>query len=249
MTQQTDDLSGASQPGLPAQASVVREMVLDTQAAPVSAYRIIRTNETDAYDGTEEREFTVPPRSPDSYAGTSRKAAKLSIAAAPLEVFSDLKSLVASLTADKTMIAHKPPITTDATSDRVAEEQRNIRVRAWLYAASKEADNDFHLIIGSDPQAKPITCMTMELSGLPPSRSRSYRKLKQARDAFKQFFGTQLPGMTYDFYNPPIPVELEGSLFFDMTHAKGQKPGPQSLRPFIPTIWEVHPITSMKFEP
>lgn len=249
MTQQTDDSSSASQPGLPAQASVVREMVLDTEAAPVSAYRIIRTNETDAYDNTEEREFTVAPRSPDSYAGTSRKTAKLSVANAPIEAFSDLKSLVASLTPDKVMIVHKPPITTGATSDRVAEEKRNVRVRAWLYAASKEADNDFHLIIGSDPKAKPITCLTMELSGLPPSRSASYRKLKAARDAFKQFFGTQLPGTTYDFYNPPIPVEIEGSLFFDMTHSTGQRPGPQSLKPFIPTIWEVHPITSIKLEP
>lgn len=249
MTQQSEDQAGAGQSGLPAPASVVREMVLDTEAAPVSAYRIIRTNETDAYDNTEEREFTVPPRTPDSYAGTSRKAAKLSIADASLETFSDLKSLVASLTPDNAMIAHQPRIRTDATSNRVAEEKRNVRVRAWLYAASKEADNDFHLIIGSDPQAKPITCMTMELSGLPPSRSASYRKLKQARDAFKQFFGTQVPGMTYDFYNPPIPVEIEGSLFFDMTHSTGQRPGPVSLRPFIPTIWEVHPITRMKFEP
>ncbi len=249
MTQQSDDASSTSHPGLPAPASVVREMILDTEAAPVSAYRIIRTNETDAYD-SEERDFTAtPPRSPDTYAGNARKAAKLSVAGAPVEAFSDLKSLVASFTPDKTMIVHQPPITTSPTSDRVAEEKRNVRVRAWLYAASKEADNDFHLIIGSDPTARPPTCMTMELSGLPPSRSRSYRKLKQARDAFKQFFGNQLPGQTYDFYNPPIPVEIEGSLFFDMTHAQGQRPGPKSLRPFIPTIWEVHPITSIKFEP
>ena len=244
MTQPTDAPSA-----LPAPASVVREMVLDTEAAPVAAYRIIRTTETDAYDGTV-RDFTAtPPRSPDAYAGNARKAAKISLADAPIEAFSDLKALVASLTPDKAMIAHKPRITTDAASDRVAEERRNVRVRAWLYAASKEADNDFHLIIGSDPGAKPITCMTMELSGLPPSRSRAYRKLKAARDAFKQFFGTQLPGTTYDFYTPPIPVEIEGSLFFDMTHSSGQRPGPQSLRPFIPTIWEVHPITRMTFEP
>ena len=55
--------------------------------------------------------------------------------------------------------------------------------------------------------------------------------------------------MTYDFYDPPIPIQVEGSLFFDMSHATGQRPGPQSLKSRMPTIWEVHPISSITFEP
>jgi hypothetical protein len=43
--------------------------------------------------------------------------------------------------------------------------------------------------------------------------------------------------------------EIEGSLFFDITHATGGHPGPQDLRPHIPTIWEVHPVTNIVFEP
>jgi hypothetical protein len=53
----------------------------------------------------------------------------------------------------------------------------------------------------------------------------------------------------YDFYKPPIPVVVEGSLFFDMTHSTGGKPGPSKLKANIPTIWEVHPISQMKLEP
>jgi len=92
----------------------------------------------------------------------------------------------------------------------------------------------------------------MELSGLPPSSSASFKKLKAVRDAFKKFFNDNfegnLPGLSYDFYDPPIAVEVEGSLFFDMTHATGSRPGPKSLKSRMPVIWEVHPISKMTFE-
>jgi hypothetical protein len=73
--------------------------------------------------------------------------------------------------------------------------------------------------------------------------------LKKTRDNYKSFFSNNLPGLTYDFYDPPIPMEVEGSMFFDMSHAEGSKPGPKSLRSKIPTIWEIHPISKIVFEP
>jgi hypothetical protein len=94
--------------------------------------------------------------------------------------------------------------------------------------------------------------MTMELSGLPPQSHPSYKKLKAARDAYKDFFANHpdgMPGKSYDFYDPPIPVEIEGSLFWDASHVKGTRPGPQSLKSRMPTIWEVHPISKIIFEP
>jgi hypothetical protein len=147
------------------------------------------------------------------------------------------------------MKKHKPPITTGADSGRVAEEERNVRLKAFLYAASREADNDFHLILGRDAAEEPHVYMTAEVSGLPPHASASFATLDGARQSFKDFFGNDLPGTTYDFYDPPIPVEVEGSLFFDMSHANGQGPGPASLRADIPTIWEIHPISKITFEP
>jgi hypothetical protein len=125
-------------------------------------------------------------------------------------------------------------------------------VTCYLYAASKESDNDFHLILGRAP-GLPQLYMTMELTGLPPSTSDDFATLKGVRDSFKSFFGTDgqdaLPGPGFDFYNPPIPVQVQGSLFFDQAHVEGTPPGPQSLRPNMPVIWEVHPITRMVFEP
>jgi hypothetical protein len=76
--------------------------------------------------------------------------------------------------------------------------------------------------------------------------------LQAARDAFKAFFnnraGGSLPGTTYDFYDPPVAVTVEGSLFFDITHVSGSRPGPASLKSRMPVIWEVHPISKIVFK-
>ena len=193
----------------------------------------------------------APPAIPKSefFQGTARKAAKLAVANAPVVTFNDLKDLIATLPAKQSMVNHTPPITTQADSGRVSEENRNVRVLCWLYAASQESDNDYHLILGRAPGATPPRFMTMELSGLPPVSAASFPVLKGARDAYNNFFGSSRPGVGYDFYPTPIPVRIEGSLFFDMTHATGTPPGPSSLRPNMPTIWEVHPITKIDFEP
>ena len=240
---------------LPARRPAVRTRLASaaaTTAAP--AYRIIRTNEVDPYDKpipkTAVPSFAATAAGPpgDDFKGTSRKVAKLSLATAGTEKFQDVKDLIATLAAEKGMIKHKPKITTDKDSDRVAEEKRNVQVRAFLYAASREDDNDYHLIVGRKPAASP-TFMTVEISGLPPKSSKHHAKLKAARDAYTKFFKDGLPGPSYDFYDPPIPVELTGSLFFDMSHATGGRPGPKKLRPNIPTIWEIHPISKVVFEP
>lgn len=193
--------------------------------------------------------FSVAAVGGDAFSGTARKAAKLSVANAPMEAFDDLQALIASLPPETQMVNHVPPIQTTATSNRVIEEKRNVHIRVFLYAASKENDNDFHLILGRAPGSSPALYLTMELSGLPSAGSASFAKLKAARNAFKTFFGSDLPKSSYDFYTPPIPVEIEGSLFFDASHSSGQRPGPVSLRPKMPVIWEVHPISKIVFEP
>jgi len=185
----------------------------------------------------------------DDFAGTSRKASKLSIPDGPVKKFADLKDLMDSLPDDQDMIHHQPPIKDNATSRRTAEEKRNVRVDVFLYAASREDDNDFHLIIGRDPDAEGDELyMTAELSGLPPAGSPSSAKLKAARKSFKDFFADDLPGSKYDFYDPPIPVQIEGPIFFDITHAHGGRPGPKSLRAHMPTIWEIHAISKITFD-
>jgi hypothetical protein len=231
-------------------------------------YRILKTTETDSYEktptavalakvlkGTKAPDPTAiatavkgkPPTS-ESFAGKDRKIAKLSIASAPMQNYADVSSLIASLPSVDEMVKLNIPTTPD--SNRVAQEERNVHVQGFLYASSREADNDFHLIVGDDPNAAQEMYMTMEVSGLPPANSPAFPPLNAARNSFKQFFGANnLPGAGYHFYQPPIPVVVEGSLFFDATHSTGQAPGPPSLKSRMPTIFEVHPVTSIKLGP
>ena len=234
-------------------ASPEAQALAESGQAP--AFRIIRTNEVDGYEKAATTQETLSAAlaeaAPvgDKFSGTQRKAAKLSIAAAPTKTYADVRSLVNSLVPDADMANRTPKISKAATSNRVAEEKRNVRVKAWLYAASRENDNDYHLILGRDPKKSPEVYMTMELSGLPPANAASFDKLKAARDAYKAFFAADLPGLTYDFYDPPIPVRVEGSLFWDASHATGTRPGPKSLKSRMPVVWEVHPITKIVFNP
>ena len=243
--------------GLPAKDSIIK-IIEPTKglAAAGPTFTIIRTNEVDEYEDvvTTAAGLAAAKKKAkgDNFGGTARKAAKLSFAAADTEEFSDLRDLVESLVPDSKMKNKSPKIPTTATSNRVKEEKRNIRVPVFLYAASREDDNDYHLILGRDPEVAPELYMTMELSGLPPANSSSFNKLKAVRDVFKKFFKDNLdgnlPGTSYDFYDPPIPVTVEGSLFWDASHASGSRPGPKSLKSRMPVVWEVHPIRRMDFE-
>jgi hypothetical protein len=248
--------------GLPARDSIIsvtEPIAVAATGAAVTGpkYRIIHTNEVDDYEKAAESPAAFAAAAAampkgDKFTGKDRRAAKLSIPSAKTENFKDLKNLIRSLTKEQKMTEHEPPIPRGEKSDRVKEEKRNVHVNAWIYAASRENDNDYHLIIGRNPKAAPEMYMTMELSGLPSSSSASFKKLKAARDAFKKFYddnlGGNLPGLSYDFPDPPIPVAIDGALFFDITHAKGTRPGPKSLKSRMPVIWEVHPITKMVFE-
>ena len=236
--------------GLPAKDSIIG-------VTQTPKFRILHTEEVDRYEkgatgGVLAGEALKAAPSGDNFAGTDRKAAKLSVSSATIEKFKDVKDVIGSLPPESKMKNHKPKIATGATSGRVKEEERNVHVDAFIYAASREADNDFHLIVGRDPSAKPEMYITMELGGLPPSTNSSFAQLQAARTAFKDFFdnkaGGALPGTSYDFYDPPLAVTVEGSLFFDMTHATGSRPGPASLKSRMPVIWEVHPISSIVFK-
>jgi len=240
----------AHRAGLPARDSIVG--ITETPKL-----RIIHTQEADRYDegavgfGMASAAPEAAPRG-DNYVGTDRRAAKLSIATGKMEMFQDVKDVIDSLVPEAKMKAHNPKIEITAASGRVKEEQRNVHVNVFIYAASHESDNDFHLIVGRDPNAAPEMYMTMEVSGLPPAAAASFRQLQEARNSYKDFFdreaGGKLPGSTYDFYDPPIAVTVEGSLFFDMTHTTGSRPGPASLKSRMPVIWEIHPVTKITFQ-
>ena len=217
------------------------------QTVSPPTFRILRTNELDPYEKAKSHATIAASAvalAGDDFGGSDRKKAKLSISNAPLENFDDLSALLDSLPSDAKMAKHVPKITTAPASDRVDEEKRNVSVKVWLYAASRESDNDFHIILGRDPAGPTRRYMNAEVSGLPPANNAAGPQLATARNSFKATVQQQTPGLGYDFYDPPIPLTVQGSLFFDMTHAKSsKKPGPSSAKP--QTIWEIHPITSI----
>ncbi|HEU0016207.1 MAG TPA: hypothetical protein VFQ45_21185 [Longimicrobium sp.] len=248
----------------PSPETIVDEFTLVSPPSPAAfaerrergilAYRVLRTTQVDEYEEAVTRSAVLAEREVlvergDDFRGTARRAAKIAIARAETERFADVRELIASLPPDREMARRR--IDDGPDSGRVDEEKRNVRLRAFLYAASREDDNDFHLIIGQDPRASPVY-MTAEVSGLPPTSSPHRRVLENVRDTYKAFFSRHregIPGSSYDFYLPRIPIEIEGSLFFDATHSSGSRPGPRDLRPNMPTVWEIHPVTRITFEP
>jgi hypothetical protein len=184
---------------------------------------------------------------PDEYVGRDRGKAKTSIAAGPIKAYESLGDLLDELPSDTKMLTRDPPLKRDTDFDRVPEENRNVTIRGWLYAAKKEADNDFHLIVGTDPSKESIRYMTMEITGL-PTREPDRAKLQVPREAFKQFLRdhqVRVISIGYIRFEPPVPVRITGSLFYDLDHPPGAV-GPRDLR--ARTSWEVHPITEIAFE-
>jgi len=181
----------------------------------------------------------------DTFHGSARMAAKLSIASGTPTTFSDLSALLKTLVPDKKMRAMK--ISKGPDSGRLPQEKQVVTVTAFLYAASRESDNDFHCIVGRDP-SKTASYMNVEVSALPPSSSQFFAALRTARNQFKTFFtssGDGLPASGYDKYDPPISITVTGSLFFDVDHVPPAV-GPTGMKP--KTAWEIHPVSDIQFE-
>ncbi len=180
------------------------------------------------------------------YDGVSRKSAKTSLSNAPLEPeYDTLDDLLETLQEDSFMAdrAEDEGIVKHKDSNRMKEEKRNVRVKAWLYAAKYEDDRDFHVIIGPDPSESSPEYLNVEVSGLPGNASSDFAELKRAREQLFAALG-KWPGSS-KYYKPedPIPVEVEGSLFWDIEHAPGAV-GPITHRP--KTSWEIHPVGELQ---
>ena len=182
----------------------------------------------------------------DNFHGTARMAAKLSMATGTPQEFTDLGDLLDSLPSDQNMRAMG--IDSGPGSGRLPEELKLVTVTAFLFAISKESDNDFHCIFGRAPN-QTERFMNVEVSALPPPNSPFFLLIKSARDQFKQFFSggnNVLPSSGYEKFDPPIPVKLTGSLFFDVDHVPPAV-GPTGMKP--QTAWEIHPVKEIIFEP
>ncbi|MBK6931512.1 MAG: hypothetical protein IPH12_11875 [Saprospirales bacterium] len=184
-----------------------------------------------------------------TFTGVVRRKAKTSPLPGRAKSYETLDELLDELPSDSSMRFRTPRIDTSPFSERVEEERHNVRIkRAWLFAAFREEDNDFHLIIGNHEQPSQATAlMNVEVSGLPEktaSNRRAHQTLLEARTEFIKIFGDTQCRRTFRFPEKGVPVEIKGSLFFD-THHAGTGTGSGNLRPA--TVWEIHPVTGIQW--
>ncbi|MEY4935086.1 MAG: hypothetical protein RIS64_1445 [Bacteroidota bacterium] len=181
------------------------------------------------------------------FTGVVRKQAKTSLSTARTEIFETVGDLLVTLAPDGDMHAHNPKIR--QVSPRVAEEDRNVYIKnAYLFSVKEEEDQDFHIIIGDlSATGEPINLMNVEIAGLPEDvNSKDFKILKKVRAQFyakyPMFFDSNRKTLTCD---PPIPLSLRGSLFFDTQHSAGHI-GSKGFKPL--SVWEIHPISYIKFK-
>ena len=201
---------------------------------------------------------TAKPSSDDGeiFMGTSREVAKTRVAKAPIEEPNlTVKSYQASHPTDSEMQILS--ISKNCDTERVAAENRNVTVAAYLVAAKKEGDNDFHFILQDKDCDSPECRLTVEVSGIPRLNG-SKADLKTARQYFEEqwplYSGhSDVPGSgNYLFFETPIFVRVTGSAFYDADHpvnpATGTGPvGPTGFK--TGSAWEIHPVTSFEFDP
>jgi len=196
----------------------------------------------------------------DAFAGHYRLAIKTAIfrdaagQIVPAEPVADIPTLLGSVPPDADMRAKYPDLLIDATATpqakeavtpfRVAEEQRNVTIPAWIWYVRKESDNDFHVIIGSSADPTAVTYMNVEVSGLPAAAGDpNYADLQSARQQLAGLIGHDPSGTNYEAFTPPLPVQVTGSLLFDGDHRAGEV-GPVGHQP--QTTWEIHPVSTIQ---
>src|SRR5258708_37622341 len=215
-----------------------------TSPAPLPHDKI-QVDRTEAAEPTATPLKAASPSSGDIFTGTDRRDRKTSVAAGGLKSFSTVAELRSSFPLDSFM--KTLGITRAPDSERVPQEQYNVSVEGYIFAVSKEKDNEFHLIVGDKDCAAAGCLINVEISGLPQDPADpSYPTLSAVRTKFLAHYNNQQPSRHYKQFTPPIAVTLTGSVFFDVDHSAGVV-GPPGLK--ASSAWESHPLTDITFEP
>jgi hypothetical protein len=237
--------SMATAPAVPERSVTIQNKRYRIIARPQSAEEREREAPTPDAAAPGGAGATIPSK--DKFKGTARRIAKTTIFDAqpqPVTLDALLDELVPTNDAMRGMHISSAP-----TSNRVDKEKRNVTVSGYVYAYKKESDNDYHVIFGTMPtDGSPARYMNTEVSGIPIGGTDENRKtLWAVRKAFEGKF--ELNGGWhggYDFPDPPVPVRITGSLFWDVDH-QNEFVGPGSNKP--ETAWEIHPISAIEFLP
>ncbi len=131
------------------------------------------------------------------------------------------------------------------TSPRIEIEDSVVTlISVFLYAIAREADEDYHIIIGTTATPSTAQFFNIECSGLPAAGNPARNKLMAARQNVVALLGgaERCSGGYVKFDDHP-KVKIIGSLFYDKEHEHAI-PGPAGCKP--KTAWELHPITTFK---
>ena len=177
----------------------------------------------------------------DDFRGKARKGPKTSVVKSAAVAAGSIKQLLTSLPTDADMIQKLKPLTKTQLNVRQVEEKKNIRLsnNIFLFAIKRESDNDYHVIIGDKKNHKQATLLNVEVAGI---ANTDVTSLQRIRDFFEDNFVNVCGSKYVVFVDNPIPITLEGSLFYDIDHKPGQV-GPTALR--AKTSWEIHPVTKI----
>jgi hypothetical protein len=141
-------------------------------------------------------------------------------------------------------LTKKPPGATFAEEKRTVSVTENIQ--AVKLGNGKNGDNDFHLILGDGATYSKGPCFTAEVTGVPRSGS--------DKQAFREVRGELLSILPknltfsgrYGKPTPPIHVQVVAPVYFDADHTAGSI-GPAGAAPN--SVWEIHPVQSIKLVP
>jgi hypothetical protein len=182
--------------------------------------------------------------SADEFAGVDRAIAKTHLTTSPVKTFHNIDKFFSSglLISDNQMMHHQPAIDKSPQSPRVKEELFDIIVdTAYIYGLYREADNDFHMIIGNGKKGAAMKLLNVEIAGLPNTGN----ELKAVRDTIIGKFGNLACGDgAFKPVGKFIPISVEGSFFYDIDH----QPGLVGFGLYKPkTAWEIHPVKRIVF--
>jgi hypothetical protein len=171
--------------------------------------------------------------------GFYRKAAKMSVADNNA-AGTNLAKLITRLEA-----FDNASIEVNDSSQRIEIEDSVVTlISVFLYAIAREADEDYHIIIGTSANPAKASFFTAECSGLPANDHPFFGKIKAVRKSLVELLGNkERCAGGYVKFNDHPRVKIIGSLFYDKEH-ESNLPGPASCKP--KTAWELHPITEFK---
>jgi hypothetical protein len=184
--------------------------------------------------------------SSEIFKGKFRPEAKTSYSSAAKESETDVESLLNKLPTDAVMTQQHPELVAKDQNHgnhaaRIAAEQRNMTVNAWLYWVGHQSDDDYHLILGDTPELSSGTVfMNAEISGLPKAHP-TQQPFVKLRATLRQVLAAN-HNVNGAFVNP-LPVRITGSLLWDGEHRNPHNVGPRKPVDIRPKkAWEIHPI-------